>query len=222
MAKKYAMLIDLRRCVGCTSCQVSCKMENGVPVGSFRSRVSIADVGDFPAAKRHFLPMVCNQCDTAPCIMVCPVPGATTKREDGIVDVNRDLCIGCGQCIAGCPYGARYLHESIPVKNDPKPYYAKVPALRNKPVKDLRVVDKCDFCLQRLEAGMEEPACARNCFGKAIVFGDVNDPESRIAKLIKSEKVQVLHQEYGTSPRVYYIAADQDVFKAANATVNPA
>ena len=222
MAKKYAMLIDLRRCVGCTSCQVSCKMENGVPIGGFRSRVQIADVGEFPKAKRHFLPLRCNQCDKPPCIPPCPVPGATTKRDDGVVAVNRDLCIGCGRCVGACPYGARYLSENIPVKNDPRPYYAKVPELKNRPAKDLRVVDKCDYCLHRLESGMEEPACARNCFGKAIVFGDVNDPESRIAKLIKSEKVQVLHESYGTAPRAYYIAPDQDVFKAADAVVNPA
>ena len=221
MAKQYGMLIDLRRCIGCTACQVSCKMENGAPIGGFRTRVEIADVGEFPSARRYFLPKFCNHCDDAPCIPPCPVPGATFKREDGIVAVNRDLCIGCGKCVAFCPYGARYLHEYLPIKNNPKPFVKAVPALAKTPVKDLRVVDKCDFCSARLEAGQDETACSRNCFGKAIVFGDLADPNSRISKLVASEKPDVLHPEAGTKPRVYYIAPDKKVFEAADGLLNP-
>lgn len=220
MAKQYGLLIDLRRCIGCTSCQVSCKMENSVPVGGFRSRVEIQDEGEYPAAKRYFLSKFCNQCDDAPCIKVCPVKGATYKRADGIVAVNRDLCIGCGKCVSGCPYGGRYLQEYLPVKNDPKPYYKDVPALAKVPLKDLRVADKCDFCSSRLDAGQEETACSRNCFGKAIVFGDLADPNSRISKLVASEKPDVLHPEYGTKPRVYYIAPDKKVFAVTNGPLN--
>lgn len=222
MAKQYGMLIDVRRCIGCTSCQVTCKMENGVPIGGFRSRVEIQEDGEYPAAKRYFLSKFCNQCDDAPCIQACPVKGATYKREDGIVMVNRDLCIGCGQCVPGCPYGARYLHPYLPIKNNPKPYVKDVPGLAKTPVKNLRVVDKCDFCSARLEAGQEETACARSCFGKAIVFGDLADPNSRISKLLASEKTDVLHPEFGTKPRVHYIAPDKKVFAAADGRVNPA
>jgi len=221
MPKQYGMLIDLRRCIGCTSCQVGCKMENGVPIGGFRSRVEIQDDGDYPAAKRYFLPKFCNHCDEAPCIQACPVKGATYKREDGIVMVDRDLCIGCGRCIPGCPYGARYLHEYLPIKNSPRPYLKDVPELAKAPVKNLRVVDKCDFCSARLEAGEEETACARNCFGKAIVFGDLADPNSRISKLVASEKPDVRHSDFGTKPRVYYIAPDKKVFDAADGSLNP-
>jgi Fe-S-cluster-containing dehydrogenase component len=222
MAKSYAMLIDLRRCVGCTTCQVSCKMENAVPVGSFRSRVAINDVAEYPDAKRYFLPLFCNQCDEAPCLAACPVPGATYKRDDGIVAVNRDLCIGCGKCVQFCPYNARYMQPNIPVRNDPTPFLGKAPELKGKPISALRVVDKCDFCLDRRALGEEETACQRNCFGKGIVFGDVNDPASRIAKLLASEKTRVFLPEAGTKPRVHYIAPDERAFKINNdERINP-
>lgn len=222
MAKSYAMLIDLRRCVGCTSCQVSCKMENAVPIGSFRARVAINDTGEYPSGKRFFLPLFCNQCDEAPCIPACPVKGATYKRDDGIVAINRDLCIGCGRCISNCPYNARYLQPNIPVRNDPKPFYAQVPEVKGRTAAALRVADKCDFCLDRRAWGEEETACQRNCFGKAIVFGDVNDAGSRIARLLASEKTRVFLPEAGTKPRVYYIAPDETAFKVNdNERVNP-
>ena len=220
MAARYAMLVDLRRCVGCTSCQVTCKMENGAPVGNFRTRVEFADVGAFPDAKRFFLPLFCNHCESAPCLKPCPVPGATYRAEDGTVKVNRDLCIGCGKCIDSCPFGARYLHPYLPIKNDPKPYYKAVPALKGKPVASLRVVDKCDWCADRRVQG-EEPACARNCFGKAIVFGDTNDPKSRISELLAAQKTRFVNDGDRTKSRVFYVAADPAAFDAADAPVNP-
>lgn len=220
MAARYAMLVDLRRCVGCTSCQVTCKMENGAPVGGFRTRVEFANVGAYPDAKRHFLPLFCNHCETAPCVKKCPVPGATFRADDGTVTVNRDLCIGCGICIDQCPFGARYFQPYIPIKNDPKPYYKTVPDLKNKPVASLRVVDKCDWCADRRVQG-DEPACARNCFGKAIVFGDTNDPASRISQLIGKEKTHFVKVGDQTKSRVFYITRDPAVFDAADAPVNP-
>lgn len=220
MAKKYALLIDLRRCVGCTSCQVSCKMENGVPVGSFRSRVDFADVGDYPAARRYFFPKMCNHCDNPPCIQDCPVSGATYKREDGVVMVNRELCIGCGRCVNDCPYGARYMHVHLPVKNDPARFAKKVPEVRGKKASQLRVVDKCDFCSHRLAEGIEEPACVRNCAGKARFFGDLNDPNSSVSKLMKSERLLPWRPEFETKPTVLMVAPDPAVFVAADGEIN--
>ena len=220
MSKKYGLLVDLRKCVGCTSCQVSCKMENAAPIGNFRSKVDIADVGEYPKAKRYFFPKICNNCENPTCVAPCPVKGATYKSKDGIVMVNRDLCIGCGRCVGACPYGARFLHPHIPVKNDPSKYAKDVSEVKGKKAKDLRVVDKCDFCSHRLAAGIEEPACVRNCMGRARVFGDLNDPNSAISKLKASVKTEVWHPDYRTKPRVHIIVLDKDVFKTADGLIN--
>ncbi len=182
--KSYAMVIDLRRCIGCHSCSVACKAENRVPLGVFRSWVRIIEKGKYPNITRHFLPTLCNQCDHPPCVINCPVQ-ATWKREDGIVIIDEHRCIGCKYCLASCPYNARYINPLIPI------------------------VQKCYFCHHRVQAGLE-PACVEVCPGKARVFGDVNNPDEEITKLISRHPFQLLKPEMGTSPKVYYIAADLD------------
>ncbi len=180
----YGMLIDLRRCIGCHACSVACKAEFDVPLGVFRSWVEYAEKGDFPNVRRSFLPRLCNHCNNPPCVGVCPT-GATWKREeDGIVVIDPDLCIGCKYCILACPYDARFIN---PVTGS---------------------ADKCDFCLHRVEQGLV-PSCVNTCIGGARIFGDLNDPESEISRMIATNPVTVIRPEQGTVPNVFYIALDQ-------------
>lgn len=179
--KRYAMVIDLRRCVGCFSCQVTCKMENNVPFDYFRSKVLVTERGTYPDVKRHFLPTLCNHCENAPCVQVCPV-GASYRREDGLILVDDKKCIGCGYCVQACPYDARYINAT-------------------------GVAEKCTFCQHRVDAGLE-PACVHNCVGKARLFGDLNDPQSPVSKLVNSHSVQRLKSNLGTEPYVFYLDAD--------------
>jgi len=180
---QYGMLIDTRRCIGCHACTVACKAEFDVPLGSTRSWVEYVEKGNYPNVSRSFLPRLCNHCSEPNCVAVCPT-GATYKRkEDGIVVVDPDICIGCKYCIQACPYDARFIN---PVTG---------------------TADKCDFCLHRVSQGLV-PACVETCIGKARIFGDINDPDSEISRLIATNPVSVLRPEKGTQPNVFYIAAD--------------
>lgn len=180
---QYGMLIDTRRCIGCHSCSVACKAEFDVPLGVNKSWVEYTEKGTYPNVKRHFLPRLCNHCSIPQCVAVCPT-GATYKRpQDGIVVVDSGLCIGCKYCIQACPYDARFLN---PVT---------------------QFADKCDFCVHRVSKGLL-PSCVNTCIGGARIFGDVNDPESEISRLIATNAVTVLRANKGTEPNVYYIEAD--------------
>jgi tetrathionate reductase subunit B len=181
--KRYAMVIDTRRCIGCQACSVACKTENEVPLGETRAWVEYIEKGDFPNVRRSFLPRLCNQCEKPQCVAVCPT-GATYKRkEDGIVVIDADICIGCKYCLQACPYGMRFSNP------------------------ETGTADKCDFCLHRVEKGLV-PACVNTCQGRARIFGDLNDPESEVAKLVATHATTVLRPEMGTEPMVFYIDAD--------------
>lgn len=183
--KKWGMVIDLRKCIGCHSCSVACKTENEVPPAVFRSWVKLMDKGVYPNARSLSLPVLCNNCENAVCVKVCPVK-ASYKRDDGIVMVDPHKCVGCKYCMAACPYQVRHLN---PVR---------------------RYVQKCSFCYQRVDAGLM-PACVETCPARARVFGDLNDPTSEIVKLLVENPTSVLKPESGTKPNVFYIALDKDI-----------
>ena len=183
--KKWGMVIDLRKCIGCHSCSVACKTENEVPPAVFRSWVKLMDKGVYPNARSLSLPVLCNNCENAVCVKVCPVK-ASYKRDDGIVMVDPHKCVGCKYCMAACPYQVRHLN---PIR---------------------RYVQKCSFCYQRVDAGLM-PACVETCPARARVFGDLNDPSSEIVKLLVENPTSVLKPESGTKPNVFYIALDKDI-----------
>ena len=179
---RLAMVIDLRKCIGCHACSVACKSEYNVPLGVWRSWVKQVERGKFPNTQRHILPRLCNHCSQPACVEACPTKSAYA-RDDGVVLVREERCIGCGLCIAACPYDARFLH---PVK---------------------KIANKCTFCIHRVDKGLV-PSCVNTCQANARIFGDLNDPKSEVAKLVAREPVQVLKPELGTEPRVFYIGAD--------------
>lgn len=180
--KRYAMLFDLRKCIGCNACAVACKSENNVPLGVWRSWVKKVEKGQYPHSKEFFLPLVCNNCEKPICVTVCPV-WASIKRPDGIVYIDPHRCIGCRYCMAACPYGVRYIN---PLK---------------------RIAEKCSWCHHRVDAGLK-PACVMACPTEAIIFGDLNDPESEVAKSVAKNAVQVIKPEIGTDPHTFYIGLD--------------
>lgn len=181
--KHYGMLIDVRRCYGVHACSVACKAEFNVPLGKTRSWVEYVEKGTYPNVSRSFLPRLCNQCSEPNCVSVCPTNATYKRKEDGIVVVDQDICIGCKYCIQACPYDARFTHP------------------------DTGTVDKCDFCIHRVSQGLE-PACVEACPSRARIFGDLNDPDSEISRMIAINPVTVLRPDKGTKPNVFYIAAD--------------
>lgn len=181
--RRYGMLVDLRRCIGCQACTVSCSMENLPPVGQFRTTVLQYEVDrrDGQAPAMLSLPRLCNHCDNPPCVPVCPVQ-ATFQRTDGIVLVDNERCVGCGYCVQACPYDARFINH------------------------DTQTADKCTFCEHRLEAGLL-PACVESCVGGARVIGDLNQPDSEINRRMAEHRddIKVLKPAMNTAPQVFYI-----------------
>lgn len=221
--RRWVMVIDLRKCVGCHSCTISCVAENHLPPGVVYRPVLEEEIGTFPNVTKRFLPRPCMQCDNPPCTSVCPV-GATYKDENGVVVIDYDQCIGCRYCITACPYAARTfdfgetynapvaVNNAAVVGQSSADRYERAASFEygegrereghaTSPIGNVR---KCHFCLHRLAEGML-PACTTTCMGRATYFGDANDPDSLVAELIGSPNVMRLKEELGTEPRVYYL-----------------
>ena len=198
---RYGMLIDLNRCIGCHSCTLACKEHNGTPKGVFWSRVLIRERGDYPNAWMHYQPMLCMHCQDPECVRVCPT-GASYQREDGIVAIDQDKCIGCQNCIMACPYGARTKLIDVQPYHPEKGFtpYEKIAFSRHQ----TGVVGKCDFCSSRLEEG-KEPICVQTCPARARFFGDLDDPKCEVSRLVARRNCKRLLTDLGTEPSVYYI-----------------
>lgn len=175
---RYGMVIDTKRCVGCADCVVACKTENNVPDGFCRDWIVQEVRGAFPNLQMEIRSERCNHCENAPCVRCCPT-GASYVANGGIVLVHHDECTGCKACIASCPYDARFVH--------PEGY-----------------VDKCTFCIHRVQQGLD-PACVAVCPTKCMHFGDLDDPNSEVSKLLAARPHHALIPEAGTQPKIFYL-----------------
>lgn len=180
---RYGFVIDNRKCIGCHACTTACKSEHDVPVGVNRTWVKQVEKGVFPDTRRLFSVLRCNHCTDAPCVEICPTE-ALHYRSDGIVDFDKDRCIGCKSCMQACPYDALYI--------DPETHTAA----------------KCNYCAHRIDIGLE-PACVNVCPEHAIISGDMENPETEIAQLLARQQVSVRKYEKGTHPNLFYIDADE-------------
>ncbi|MCZ7562907.1 MAG: 4Fe-4S dicluster domain-containing protein [Burkholderiales bacterium] len=199
---RLGMVIDLKRCMACYGCQMSCKAEHGTPPGVFFARVLKREEGHYPTPRMLFLPVLCNHCSDAPCVSACPT-GASHYAEHGIVDIDKDKCVGCRACMMACPYNNRYFHD------ERRYYFGEAGPTPYEEICSDRhpegVVMKCNFCRHRLAEG-KDPACVANCAAKARTIGDLDDPNSTVSRLIKERGGFTLHPEAGTGPNVYYLA----------------
>lgn len=179
--KRYAIVLDATKCIDCKACTLACKMENSVELGneSYRIWVSMKTTGQFPNLSIEFEPSQCQHCENTPCQAVCPTQ-ATYKTPEGIVLVDYDKCILCKACMTACPYDARF------------------------PSHHHHAIEKCTFCYHRLPEG-REPACVETCPPKVRVFGDLNDPNSEVSKLLATKKFTQMKPECNTRPRLFYI-----------------
>ena len=204
---RYGMAIDLSRCIGCNTCAVACKVSNNLPKDVWWNVVH-TEGRDFADTSKgtyggemqlSWLPVNCMHCENAVCEEVCPT-GATVKRDDGIVTVDEETCIGCKSCMEACPYDVRRL-----IENEPE-YYLELP-IGDPAAKSHKggTVEKCDFCAGRIDRG-EKPACMELCPGRARYWGDLDDPESEVSQFLSGRNATVLLEEEGTSPSVYYVA----------------
>jgi Fe-S-cluster-containing dehydrogenase component len=204
---RWIYLIDTRTCIGCGSCVRTCRKENNVPEGRFRTwieRYAIPLVGethiDSPRGgefgfdpdpshqhvkKSFFVPKLCNHCANTPCTQVCPV-GASFSTVDGVVLVDSEQCIGCGYCVQACPYGSRYFNP------------------------ETHTAEKCTLCYHRITKGMST-ACVETCPVEARMLGDRLNPDDPVVEILETERVQILQPHLLTQPQCFYLGLDKEV-----------
>jgi molybdopterin-containing oxidoreductase family iron-sulfur binding subunit len=224
MEHRWGMAIDLDRCTGCEACVVACHAENNLPIsnpdqaGKGRAahwiRIDRYYEGEFPDVKVKYMPVLCQHCDDAPCEPVCPVY-ATYQNPEGLNVQVYNRCVGTFYCANNCPYTVRYFNWFAPEWPEPL-------QLQHNPDVAVRmggVMEKCTFCIQRIKRSKEDaaqegrpltdgdvrPACVQSCPAEAMVFGDLNDPGSRVSRLAQNGRATRLLEELGTKPKVFYL-----------------
>jgi Fe-S-cluster-containing dehydrogenase component len=200
---RYGMVIDLKRCLGCDTCTMACKAANATTRGILWNRVLKYETGKYPHVRLNYLPVLCMHCKEPECEKVCPT-GATSKREDGIVAVDNEKCVGCRYCMLACVYASRSFYEEV------RTFYPGHMTRFEQTGYDrhrLGTVEKCDFCSERVQAG-QEPSCVVSCTGHARYFGNLDDPNSEVSRLIKERRGLVLNPEMNTDPSVYYLPSE--------------
>lgn len=183
MSKKWGIVIDQERCIGCEACSVACRIENSSDIFWIKVETKGGDLkdtpeGKFPNLKIEFLPRLCNHCLYPPCVDSCPEK-ALVKRDDGPVILSKELCNGCQVCVSACPYNVIAFN------------------------KETNTIEKCNLCIHRIDQALE-PFCVVCCEGQAIHFGDLNDPKSQVSILISNREHFQLKPEDGTEPSIYY------------------
>lgn len=194
----YGMLIDLKKCIGCHACATACKGAHGTPPTVKRSWVVREFDGAYPEVRRAITPMLCMQCENPACVEACPTEGATFKREDGIVVIDKEKCIGCKTCMSACPYGARGIWEEDggyfgeELNEYETVMYAEMPK---------GTMDKCTFCAERIDGNGATQACVAACPAGARTFGELDEIKKQAEA---ADGFQLLPEE-GTNPSVWYI-----------------
>ncbi len=208
---KWGMVVDLESCTGCQTCSVACKVVNGLGPGLQRVTVSESESGSFPEVKRIYIPKRCMNCRDPLCLSVCPT-GATEQRQDGVISIKQDKCIGCRYCIMACPYNVRVFHACE------QSYHREPSQWEKQRYKEHSsgTVEKCDFCRSRIDEGLKNnlkpgidddatPFCVISCIAKALHFGDLDDPNSNVSRLIEERNGFQLLPEMKTDPSIYYL-----------------
>jgi phenylacetyl-CoA:acceptor oxidoreductase subunit 1 len=213
---RWGMVIDLTKCTGCYACVTACQQEHLIPPGIFLNRLMISEEGIYPTLSIRVYPVLCNHCKETICVKVCPT-SATKQRKDGIVWIDGDKCVGCRYCIVACPYQARsyvpprkvsltLTEGSTEIGNLDKEEYPR----------QTRVAVKCNYCMEKIDSGIARglkpgkdrdatPACVNTCPTTARHFGDLDDLNSEVSKLIRKYCGERFHPEFGTDPSTWYI-----------------
>lgn len=215
---RWAITADLNRCVGCQTCTAACKHANATAPGIQWRKVIDIETGQYPDVRRTFMPVGCMHCDDAPCLTVCPTL-ATKKRDDGIVTIDYDLCIGCAYCMMACPYQAR---SKVTEKSAA---FGKGKVMRHEKLREdparINVAQKCTFCVDRIDSGLAAglipgvddeatPACVNSCIAGALTFGDVEDQDSNVSQLLAENRHFTMHEELNTGPGIFYLWDRED------------